>query len=106
MRDFVFATIIIFAAMISSSANAAAFKGYTSSDQPLVLKERIDRFTETNEDFRLLFEHHAAFYTFPKSKLSDDGFRNFLKASIRSKTLLEAKVNPKDAKILDLRSSK
>jgi hypothetical protein len=89
-------------------ARAAQFTGFkfTATDQHLELVDSVARFIEVDDEVKILFVEHAAFYRLQVDKASSKNVRDFLNRSIREKSKLRADIDPYTARIFSLSSVK
>ncbi len=98
----------LFFIFVVQAAQGAKFKGHTKvqGTKAMQFDEQVERFIETKNEFLILFSHHPAFYSFPKSKNSALEFMDFLETRITSQKKLLVTFDPKTVKILSLEDSK
>lgn len=93
--------------LLSSSAFAASFQGAKAEAKDLrVFTESVQRFTETDKAFLVLFSGNSAFYSFAKNKDTSTQFKNFLNDRIKSKKAVRVEVNAVTAQIVSIGDKK
>lgn len=85
---------------------AATYKGFEKSGatETLTMKESIERFIETDNNFLILLQNNPAFYKYPKND-NEKEFRHFLEQRIRQKKKLKWIIKARGTEIYELSDS-
>ena len=96
------------AMVFSLQSQAAKYTGYrkTNGSDSLSFEEPIERFIETKSNFLVLFEHHPAFYLFPKNTQYTGDVRDFLNKRIKDQSKITVRFDPRTVKIYSIEDLK
>ena len=105
-----FLQVILLGAVMFFSfySQAAKYTGYEKANgsDTLNFEEPIERFIETKSSFLVLFEHHPAFYLFPKNTQYTGDVREFLNKRMKDQSKLSVRFDPRTVKIYSIEDLK
>jgi hypothetical protein len=106
--NFLQVTLLGAAMFFSFHSQAAKYSGYEKANgsDALSFEEPIERYIETKTNFLVLFEHHPAFYLFPKNTQYTGDVREFLNKRIKNQSKISVHFDPRTIKIYSIEDLK